>query len=70
MNEEICKNILGQCCNNIPAYLVRYNGSPSTDYSLLLCKIHLCKKPFEQNILFVKELKNNEFNILEDDGNA
>jgi hypothetical protein len=70
MNENICKNIIDQCCSNTPDYLVMYNGSPSTDYSVLLCKIHLCKKPFEQNILFVKELQNNEFNILEDDGHA
>lgn len=70
MNENIFTNILGKCCSNIPDYLVRYNGSPSKDYSVLLCKIHLCKKPFEQNILFVKELKNNEFNILEGDSHA
>jgi len=70
MNNLIDKNIMGTCCRKIPDYIVRYNGSPSSDYSVLLCKLHLNKKPFDKNILFIKELKNIENNIFEDKSNA
>ena len=61
MDKIICKDIIGKCCKEIPEYLVKFNGSPSSDYSILLCKLHLNKKPFDKNILHVKELKTMEF---------
>ena len=61
MNEIFYKTIIGKCCNEIPDYLVRFNGDPSSDYSVLLCKHHLNKKPFDKNILAVKELSAIEF---------
>lgn len=70
MDDDFNKNIIGTCCNEISDFIVRYNGSPSFDYSVLLCKLHLSKKPFDKNILFVKELKNTEFNKLVDKSNA
>jgi len=67
MDYDLNKNIIGSCCNQIPDFIVRYNGAPSSDYSVLLCKLHLSKNPFDKNILFVKELKNIKNNIFEDE---
>ncbi|MCE9653244.1 MAG: hypothetical protein K8Q89_09385 [Nitrosarchaeum sp.] len=61
MNEIFYKPIIGKCCEDTPEYLVRFNGAPSSDYSVLLCKLHLNKQPFDKNILFVKELNAIEF---------
>lgn len=65
MNGISHKDIIGKCCNENPYYIIKYNGAPSTDYFVLICKIHLNKKPFDQNILSVEEWKNKERKNIE-----
>jgi len=62
------KYIIGKCCKETPIYLVKFNGAPSPDYSVLICKLHLNKKPYDKNILLVKDLKTIESGELIKEG--
>jgi len=48
--------IIGQCCIHVPQYLAKFNASPYPDYLVLLCPLHLNQKPYDKNILLIKDL--------------
>jgi hypothetical protein len=54
MNDET--KPVGQCCYEKPEYLVRFNGSPSEDYFVLICKQHINKEPYNKHILETKKI--------------
>ena len=56
MEEFLCDDLLGKCCEKIPEYLLRFNGAPYNNYSVLICKFHLNKKPYDKNIILIKDL--------------
>jgi len=50
-------------CHNKATLLVFYNGSPSKNYSVILCDQHASESPFNQNILKITLLEKNNWNI-------
>lgn len=56
MEKYICDDLLGKCCVRIPEHLLRFNGTPYKDYSVLVCKFHLNKEPYNKNIVLIKDL--------------
>lgn len=49
MNEE--DHLVGRCCKRNSEYLVHFNGNPSGNYAVYLCKHHFNQSPFNRNIL-------------------
>lgn len=49
MNEE--DHLAWRCCPNESKYLIYFNGNPSKNYAVYICKIHFNVAPFDKNIL-------------------
>ncbi len=50
--------ILGKCCKRKSLFIVEYDGRPSTNYSVLICKYHMSSEPFNKNILKTERINN------------
>ena len=59
MNSENNLNIIGRCCRKKGKDIFFYNGSPTENYSIILCKEHEGKPPYDKNILKIIPLQEN-----------
>lgn len=55
MNEE--DSLVGRCCKRKSDHLIYFNGSPSRNYAVYLCDIHINTPPFDKNILKIIKLE-------------
>lgn len=46
-------------CRSKPKLIVLYNGAPTKNYSVILCAKHASEHPFNQNILKITLLEEN-----------
>ena len=51
MNKRNDPNIIGRCCNKKGKFIILYNGSPTENYSIILCDDHNGEPPYNKNIL-------------------
>lgn len=51
--------LVGRCCKGKSDHLVYFNGNPSRDYAVYLCKHHLNRPPYDSNILKIINLEDN-----------
>lgn len=50
------RRIIGRCCNRKGTYLITYEGSPSFDESIIICKIHRDKFPFTEDVKKIEKI--------------
>ena len=60
MKTMIDSNHIGKCCEGKGKLIALYNGAPAKNYSVILCDKHAREPPFNENILKVTLLEENE----------
>ena len=50
------KKIIGKCCSRRETYLITYEGSPSFDETILVCKIHASKYPYNIDVKKIEKI--------------